>query len=185
MLKKVLTIGLFMTGVLLNLSCSEINREDAPVELVGTLDQDIQSVDLSDPGCGLIGTVTLTSIVKRADSARTDLLAVKLTRMRVAYVRTDGGSVVPQSFTQTISGLVTPGGTAPLNNFVVFENDAFSRAPFVALIPSNGGIDPETSRRLVKLDVVMDVFGETLAGDDVSTRVRFPLTFCVACGGCQ
>ena len=43
----------------------------------------------------------------------------------------------------------------------------------------------ETGRPIVGLDVVVEVFGETLAGERVSGSTRFPLDFCFDCGGCS
>jgi hypothetical protein len=59
------------------------------------------------------------------------------------------------------------------------------RAPFVALQPQNGGRDPETGRTVVQVDVTVEVFGETLAGDNVYDATTFPLESCFACGGCD
>jgi hypothetical protein len=36
----------------------------------------------------------------------------------------------------------------------------------------------------VKLEVILEVFGETLAGDNVFDSTAFPLEFCFDCGGC-
>jgi hypothetical protein len=66
----------------------------------------------------------------------------------------------------------------------VIEADALTQAPFAALRPQNGNRDPETGRPVVKLEVVLEVFGDTLAGDNVSDSTAFPLEFCYACGGC-
>jgi len=64
------------------------------------------------------------------------------------------------------------------------EADALSQAPFAALQPQNGGRDAETGRPVVKLEVILEVFGETLAGDNVFDSTVFPLEFCFGCGGC-
>jgi len=103
----------------------------------------------------------------------------------VSYVRTDGGKVVPPSFVRSISALLTAGGgIQTVSNFIVFDAGAFSQAPFPALLTQNGGVDPETGRRSVQMDVIVEVFGQTLAGENVSGSTRFPLTFCFDCGGC-
>jgi hypothetical protein len=34
------------------------------------------------------------------------------------------------------------------------------------------------------MDVLVELFGETLAGERVSGSTRFPLDFCYNCGGC-
>ncbi|MDX1582811.1 MAG: hypothetical protein R3338_04350 [Thermoanaerobaculia bacterium] len=183
-----LGITILTLATLFALSCSEVNRDPSPVELVATTSQDITIVDLAGgEGCDQnLGTITLRAIQKNQNRDSTAFLAVDLERMRVSYVRTDGGTLVPASFVQTIDGLIEVGTTgATLNDFIVFQNDALNQAPFAALFPQNGGFDPETGRQSVSLDVVVEIFGETLGGDEVAATTRFPLEFCYNCGGCR
>jgi hypothetical protein len=92
---------------------------------------------------------------------------------------------VPAPFVRSVDLLVPVGGGATnLQSFVVFQADAVRQQPFAALLPQNGGRDPETGRPIVRMDVIMDFFGETLAGSNVSARTRFTLDFCFQCGGC-
>jgi hypothetical protein len=35
------------------------------------------------------------------------------------------------------------------------------------------------------MDVIVEIFGQTLAGENVSGSTRFPLDFCFHCGGCS
>ena len=70
------------------------------------------------------------------------------------------------------------------SDFVAFETNAFNLAPFAALQPQNGGKDPETGFGFVKMDIILTVFGETLAGERVQGSARFPVNFCFNCGGC-
>jgi hypothetical protein len=58
------------------------------------------------------------------------------------------------------------------------------QAPFAALQPVNGGRDPETGKAFVKLEIILTIFGQTLAGERVSGTTRIPLDFCFACNGC-
>jgi len=90
--------------------------------------------------------------------------------------------VVPPSFVQSVSGLIDAGGSGNVSGFLVFQPSAFTEAPFAALLPSNGGRDPETGNSTVGLEITIEVFGETLSGDKVSASTRFPLTVCVGCG---
>lgn len=180
MMKKLtLTVAVLMAFA----GCDDVARESSPVELVATVTQDVQLVDLADPTCPNLGTVELRAIPKNPLSDET-FLDVRLTRTRVSYRRTDGGTLRPSSFVRTISGLVPIGGTATLNTFRVFQPDAVNEAPFAALLPSNGGVDPETGRRIVQMDVILEIFGETLSGENVATSVSFPVDFCFNCGGC-
>ena len=131
-----------------------------------------------------VGTVTLRVISR----GRTDLAGnanqVRVTRYRVSYQRRDGGRLVPASFVRPMDTLITVGTTSGLSDFVVVEPDAINQAPFVSLLPQNGGRDPDTRRGIIELDVIMEFFGETLGGDEVYDATRFPIDFCYGCGGC-
>jgi hypothetical protein len=173
------------------LSCSEANRQSSPVLLTLTNSQNFNQIDLSGgAGCtGSVGTVQMTTrtIQNTANGGlnnNNSLNDVHITRYRVSYSRTDGGTMVPTPFVRAVDVIIAPGGTASLSRFLVLEGDAFNQAPFAALLPQNGSRDPETGRPIVKMEVVLEVFGETLAGENVSASTRFPLDFCYACGGC-
>jgi hypothetical protein len=161
--------------------CSEINREDSPVEMLATIEQDIDTIDLLNLPTTQLGTILLRAIQKRVDSDPR-FLDVELIRYQVSYRRTDGGSLVPASFVRTISGTVpVGGGPTTFNTFTVFDIGSLQQAPYAALLPQNGGRDPETGNRFVKMDVIIDVFGETISGERVSARAQAPFTFCAGC----
>jgi hypothetical protein len=173
------------------LSCSEVNRQSSPVLLTLTNSQNFNQIDLSGgTGCtGTIGNVQVTSRViqnttSNGQGVNNRLNDVRLTRYRVSYQRTDSGKMIPSPFVRTMDVVIAPGGSTALSSFLVLEGDAFNQAPFAALLPQNGGRDPETGRPIVKMEVILEVFGETLAGENVSASTRFPLDFCYACGGC-
>ena len=166
--------------------CSgELTDSGSPVELVVTNSQDIQRVDLAGgTDCDKdIGTVNMQVIPKNSNVSG-NFVQVRVTRYRVSYQRTDGGSQVPASFVRSTDQLIGVGSSGSLSGFVVFETDAVNQAPFVALLPQNGGRDPVTGRPVVKMDVILEIFGETLGGDRVYDATRFPLDFCYQCGGC-
>ena len=170
------------------LSCStELTNNAAPVEFIVTHQQNLTLLDLDpltpDTECQQdIGTISMQVIPKNA-SATGNFVTVRVQRYRVSYRRTDGGTVVPPQFVRSIDTLVTPGPSIG-STFTVLESDAISRAPFAALQPQNGNRDPETGQSRVKMEVVLEVFGETLAGDNVYDSTAFPLEFCYGCGGC-
>ena len=192
--KKTLSLLLVVAMATFALSCTsnEITNSAAPVELIASNTQDLQLIDLSgDPvgdtelDCARdIGVIQLQARLKNpigdTNQAFND---VKVTRYRVTYVRTDGGTVVPASFVRSIDLLLSPGTPATLGSFLIVQPDAIRQAPFASLI--SNGRDAETLRPFVRMDVIMDFFGETLAGADVSGRTRFSLDFCNACGGCE
>lgn len=174
---------------MLSFSCSnEFVDSTSPVLLVLSNTQDIDTIDLL-PGAGgcdtSIGTVLIRAILKSPSNVDQRFNDVRIDRYRVSYRRTDGGTLVPASFVLSQDLLITADGSgSSLGTFRVFQREAINQAPFASLLPQNGSRDPETGRRTVSMDVVLEVFGETIAGANVSGSTRFPLTFCYDCGGC-
>jgi hypothetical protein len=191
---KIVTAVVGAVLVIALVACSDINRQNGPVQLIVTITQNISTIDLEAgaSGCDVsLGTVNLRSLFLQ-DTGNTKLPTdnrfndILLRSYQVTYVRTDGGHQVPQPFVRTISGTLSAGAAAStLNNFEAFVPGAFDQAPFAALLPQNGGRDPETGKPFVQMDVLLEVFGETLAGERVSGTARSPLTFCFHCGGCR
>jgi hypothetical protein len=185
-------IRLAAFGAMLSLvACSnEISKSASPIELVATNTQVLNRIDILNgaQNCSQpIGTIQLQAIVKNpaSGSTNTTFEQVKLTSYTVSYTRTDGGKLVPASFTRAISGLLTPGGgSTSLNNFLILTPEALLVAPFAALQPQNGGRDPDTLSPTIHMNVTVTVFGQTLAGDNVSASTIFPLDFCYNCNGC-
>jgi hypothetical protein len=189
-----IVLGFAWIGALLAVvTCNSVNRESSPVQLIVTNTQFLQIIDVNGGnGCDQdVGTLELRSLLLQ-DQTNTTLATdnrlndIIIDRYQVTYARTDGGSAVPHSFVRTISTTVTSGGTASFfSKFIVFEPDAVRQAPFAALLPANGGRDPQTGKSFVTMDIVVQVFGQTLAGERVSGTTKFPLTFCFDCGGCS
>lgn len=187
---SIATIALMGAAIL---SCNSIARESAPVELVVSGTQNLNQIDLlpGAPGCATsIGTVEMRVLLlqNQNDSTRPTTNTfndVKLDRYQVTYLRTDGGKLVPPSFVRSTAQVLTAGGAASsLSDFIAFETNALNLAPFAALLPQNGGRDPETGLAFVKMDIVLTIYGQTLAGERVQGSARFPLNFCFNCGGC-
>jgi hypothetical protein len=166
---------------------SELTDNAAPVELVVTNTQNIQQIDLApndDPDCqASVGTINM-NVIPKSGAVGGDFIAVRVNRYRVSYQRTDGGRLVPASFVRSIDTLINAGETGGIDQFVILEADAVRFAPFAALLPQNGGRDPDTGRPVVKMDVIVEIFGRTIGGDNVYDSTRFPLDFCYECGGC-
>ena len=175
-------------------SCSnEFTRSSSPILLIVTNSQDIQQIDLAGNGqsgntnCDTdVGTIAVEARLKNFDvNVDQRFNDVRITRYRVSYVRTDGGTAVPAPFVRPIDMLLTAGGgSVSLTKFIILTGDAITQAPFVSLLPNNGGRDPQTGLRTVRLQVIVELFGETLAGTNVSGSTSFPLDFCFNCGGC-
>ncbi len=192
MQKVIGTVALMLLAAAM-LTCSELNKSAAPVRVVVTNTQALHKIDLAGgTGCDQSIATILMQAVLLQDPSSTNLPTdvrfndVKIDRYRVSYVRTDGGSLVPSPFVRSISALLTVGaGTQNLTSFLAFEPTALNQAPFAALLAQNGGRDPETGRSVITMDVILEVFGQTLAGESVSGSTRLTLDFCVSCGGCS
>ena len=167
----------------------ELSRSSSPVELVVTNSQVLSSIDLAGgTNCDQdVGTIEMRALVKNPPTTGDQRFNdVRITSYRVSYVRTDGGRLVPAPFTRSMDAFLTAGGTASsLSKFLIVQGDAITQAPFVSLLPTNGGRDPDTGRSRIGMDVIVELFGQTLAGENVSGRTRFPLDFCYNCNGCS
>jgi outer membrane murein-binding lipoprotein Lpp len=187
MTRTIAMAALALAAAVLAGCSSELTDNSAPVELVVTNTQNLSQLDIApndDADCDAsVGTITMQVIPKNA-SVTSDFTQVRVTRYRVSYQRTDGGRQVPSPFVRSIDNLIAPGSSGALTNFVILEGTALNQAPFAALLPQNGGRDPDTGQRTVKMDVIVEIFGETLGGDNVYDATRFPLDFCYDCGGC-
>lgn len=190
LMNKKMTLALVALVAIAGMSCSgELTNTAAPVELVVTNTQSLHRVDLDplsgDSDCDQnVGTINLQVFPKNA-SATGPFTSVRITRYRVSYRRLDGGTLVPSSFVRPMDTLLNVGQTGGGSTFILIEAGAFSRAPFAALQPQNGGVDPETGKSSVSLELIVEVWGETLGGDNVYDSTSFPLDFCYACGGCD
>lgn len=190
-MKKTLTLAALVSAAALFGCSGELSDNAAPVELVVTNTQNLQIIELNptiaatDPDCSEnVGTITMQVFPKRAE-ATGSVNSVRVTRYRISYQRTDGGTLVPAPFVRSVDALIGVGSSSQLSDFLIVQPDALTQAPFAALQPQNGGRDPETGRPFVKMDVIMEVFGETLGGSNVADATRFPLDFCYGCGGCS
>lgn len=186
-MKNLLRLTVLTAAVLALGGCSnEMNNDSAPVELVVTNTANLTRLDIAGgTGCNQPGgTINMQVIPKPGNSGAGDFDQVRIRTYRVSYRRMDGGTLVPQAFVRPIDTLINVGGSSGDTPFQILDAEAFNRAPFAALQPQNGGIDPETGSRFVKLQVFVEVFGETLGGDDVYDATSFPLEFCYDCGGC-
>jgi hypothetical protein len=175
------------------LSCNSIARESAPVELLVSGTQNLNQIDLQPGAAGCaasIGTVQLSvRLLQRQNDpshpVNNNFNDVKLDRYQITYIRTDGGKLIPPTFVRSTAQVLTAGGNPQsLSDFIAFETNAFNLAPFASLLPQNGGKDPETGLSFVKMDIILTVYGETLAGERVQGSARFPVNFCFNCGGC-
>jgi hypothetical protein len=183
-----------ITALALIAGCSgDLSRSSSPVSLVVTNEQKLSRIDIATGAANCdqdIATVTVKPIlITNPNNANLPVdprfNTVQLTSYRVSYVRRDGGTLVPAPFTRAASGSLDIDSQTALSDFIVFQVGALNQAPFAALRPSGGGKDPETGRTAVTMDIVLEIFGQTLAGERVSGSTRLTLDFCYACGGCS
>jgi hypothetical protein len=194
--KRVAIVAAAAVLLLVAGSCNDINRQASPIDLIVTNTQILHTLDLAGDAVGSntcqqnIGTIHITAIqlqpaASNPNLTSADLNQVKIDRYRISYVRADGGHLVPSPFVRSISTLVEVGSASDATTFQVFDPNALNQAPFAALLPQNGGRDPETGRSVVTMDVILEVFGATLAGERVTGSTRMTLDFCFSCGGCS
>ena len=191
--QKMIGTGAMVLLAAAMLTCSELNKQAAPVAVIVTNTQILHKIDLAGgTGCDQnIATVLMQAVLLQNPNSGnlptdTRFDDVRIDRYRVSYVRTDGGNLVPSPFVRSISALLQLGaGNQNLTSFLAFEPSSLNQAPFAALLPQNGGRDPETGRTTITMDLILEVFGQTLAGESVSGSTRMTLDFCVSCGGCS
>jgi hypothetical protein len=186
--RKLISIAAAALAAAFFAGCSgELTDNSAPVQLVVTNTQTLHQLDIApndDADCDKsVGTINMAVLAKNG-TVTSNFTQVRVTRYRVSYQRTDGGRQVPSPFVRSMDTLVSAGGSGSLTDFVILEASAVNQAPFAALLPQNGGRDPDTGQRTVKMDVIVEIFGETIGGDNVYDATRFPLDFCYDCGGC-
>ena len=168
-------------------ACSDLDRREERASLIVTITPSVSAVDVGS-GAGssqTFGTVNVRAPFLSEDSHMpmdNTFRDVLLRSYRVTYARTDGGREVPRSFVKSISGRLSTGAAASLSEFQAFQPGALERAPFTNLLPRNGGRDRETGKPFVEMEVVIEVVGETLSGEQVSGMARSPLTFSLGGG---
>ena len=186
--------GIVIAALALIAGCSgDLTRSSSPITLVVTNTQTLNKVDIATgaAGCDVnIATVTVKPVLLTSQGnvnlpVDSRFNTVQLTSYRVSYVRRDGGTLVPAPFTRATSGSIEVDSSSALSDFVIFEPNSLNQAPFAALRTSGGGRDPETGRTTITMDVILEVFGQTLAGERVSGSTRMTVDFCFACNGCS
>ena len=179
--------------------CNDVNKQEAPVRLVVSNTQILHTLDLAGDPAGSnkcqqnIGNITLASQVLEplttnptiSTTELANLETITVDRYTVSYQRVDGGKLVPAPIVRSTGVVLGPGASGQATSFAIFDPNVFASAPFSALLPQNGGVDPETGRPAITLDVIVTFFGTTGAGERVSGSTRFSLSFCNQCGGCS
>ena len=198
-MKKIVITAGSMLLLLVAAGCKDSNKQEAPVRLLVGNTQVLHTLDLAGDPAGSnkcqqsIGSIVLTSQVLEPGTTNGNITPVEegflntinVDRYVVSYQRVDGGKLVPPPIVRSTGVILAPNGSSTPTSFDVFDPNIFAQAPFASLLPQNGGVDPETGRPAITLDVIMTFFGTTVAGERVSGTTRFSLSFCVQCGGCS
>ena len=119
-----------------------------------------------------IPTIDISSVVPNQLAGTSQLMDVLIDVYEVTYTRADTGTRVPPAYIYRRAGTVPVGGNLALSNFPIMGQEQLQAAPLSDLLFENGGIDRETGSSLIRIDVTFQVFGKTIAGDDVASEPR-------------
>lgn len=164
---------------LLVLGCSDLEETDTggvvlKVDFVNVPGQ----IGVNDQTEVTIPTIEIESIVPNVADGQSQLMDVLVDLYEVTYSRADTGTRVPQAFIFKRASTVPVSSTLTLTNFPVLGRAQMESEPLADLLFENGGIDRETNSSLIRMNVTFQIFGKTLAGDEVaSTPVTETLEF--------
>lgn len=152
---------------------------ESPVFITVNIELQPGFVNVAVPAPVQINTMTLQSHEKDPTTVDTQGFSdVQVNQYTVSYTRTDGGTIVPPMQTFGCGVLVPHDGTATLTNFPVMYASMIQQAPFDALLPFNGGLDPQTGRAEIDLAFNITFFGTTVSGKRVQSETASgPLLF--------
>ena len=130
-----------------------------------------------DAGAGVsLGSITIQNIAKNINGATSSLMNVEMESYEVRYSRADGASRVPTNLVRQVFGVAPINGTQQYDNLPIFTFAQFEEEPLSDLQFVNGGLDQETGKTTIVLNIEMRFFGRTLSGDRVQTE---PISFTV------
>ena len=132
-------------------------------------DDSIFRVGVNDTNLVSLETVTIDSIVKRQGGPTSSIMDVRLETVQITYTRTDTGTRVPPPFVYRLTGTIPVGGTLTFNNLPIMTVEQIQNPPLSDLLFENGAVDRETGAQIIKLNVTLQVFGETFGGTSISS----------------
>lgn len=135
----------------------------------------LQQTDLA------IANMEITSTTKDPAGTVSPQQDVNLRRWVIRPYRTDGGSTASPEWSYDQAVFVPAGGSADLENYRIYPLELLRQVPIAHLLPENGGFDPETGNRNIRQRLVLQMFGETMSGKQVST-IPQPIQFNFFCG---
>lgn len=135
-------------------------------------DQSTFRIGVNDTDLVTLPQVTIDSIVSRPGGGSSSLMDVQLNTIELTYQRADTGTRVPLPFVYNVVGTVPAGGQLSYSNIPIMTVEQLRGEPLADLLFQNGAVDSETGASIIKLNVTMRVFGQTLAGVDVASVPR-------------
>jgi hypothetical protein len=103
---------------------------------------------------------------------------VQVTSYRVTFVRTDAGNDVPAGFQQALTASVTAGGgDTVIEGLTICRADQKLQPPLYYLTPFSYGFEPGTGYTAISCNCIIDVYGQTLAGDEVFASGAIAVNF--------
>jgi hypothetical protein len=187
-MKRFLGLGVVIAAALVLGSCggsSTLDDTEAAVYLTVEVELYNPDIDIcSFLALGIdvaIEDLTVQSNAKSPDVTLGSQQDVRITRWVITPERTDGGTTAsPQAIFD--QGIIVPaGGSTDLENWRVYPVEFLDEVPLARLLPENGGVDPETGNRNIRQRLVLQMFGETMSGKQVST-IPQPIQFNFFCG---
>lgn len=172
----VLTVALALLG-LVGCASNDSRDTEAPVFLAVDIREGVADVDVSVPVDVTMGRLIISSQAKSPDEELSQQQDVHLTEWVVTPARTDGGTVASPVWRNFYSVYIPAGGSATLENYRIFPSDYFRQLPLSRLFPENGGFDPETGQRNIRQRLRIEVFGRTIAGQDISVAFDANVNF--------
>jgi len=180
MRRNSLALGLALLGAVVWLGgCGSNDSRDseAPIFLTAEITAGPADIDVSVPSDITIPNMSITSQAKSPTGELSAQQDVVLNEWVVTPVRSDGGTVASPVWRNYYQVYVGAGGTANLQNFRIFPSDYFRQNPLSSLFPENGGYDRETGKRNIRQQLRIEIFGKTVAGENVSCKVEVGLNF--------
>ncbi|MCZ6726625.1 MAG: hypothetical protein O7A98_04645 [Acidobacteria bacterium] len=117
-----------------------------------------------------IDEITVSNIPKNPNLPTSALMNVEIYSYEITFTRADDGTRLPVAFVRGIFGEAPVNGSFVLENAPIMGFDQFNNPPLSDLLFQNGGIDTETGRPRIALNLRLRFFGRTLSGDEVQTQ---------------
>lgn len=150
-------------GVLLEV---EFSSNDVPVII------SVNDAVQNNGSLVLVGNIDINSVVADPNGNTSSLMDVELEAMEVTFRRADSGTRVPPAYVERLLSTIPVGGQLTLNDWPIMSVDQFRNPPLSDLLFENGGFDEETGDTIVRLDVIIRVFGRTLGDRRVESVPR-------------